>query len=393
MNRIKMKRLALAAFVAVALSGTSGGVAVADAPTTPSIDVLLKRLGYNEDDKAALLSGKIITTDLKKTRDDQLIAAVAMQLNAPIATLAENARKGLNIERDQDVMAFGKLTDKGGIEEFGKARYTEKDGDEIKRLIDVKADGTFNLSEEEMKALSKALSGVKAGDSSAADKTSEAYQAVLAGRHQTYLEKGLDGIANYEAGAKLEPAEQLRAVYDQAKPFLDEFFPGLGKALGEFPNGQSPDISSDFYWMKRDVEGRPAFILAHQMVRSGEDYVLLSQRQYFVGHTYQSLQVVAVALPTEKGSAVFYANSAYTDKITGFFSGVAQSVGQSRTKEDLTKYFEGVSKVSPVQTAVRNCTRDEGGPFGFGDQELIPSYRKLLWSKAMVVSVAEKSGR
>ncbi len=52
-----------------------------------------------------------------------------------------------------------------------------------------------------------------------------------------------------------------------------------------------------------------------------------------------------------------------------------------------------VSRVLPVQTAVRNCTRDEGRPFGFGDQVLIPSYRKLLWSKAMVVSVAEKSGR
>ncbi len=52
-----------------------------------------------------------------------------------------------------------------------------------------------------------------------------------------------------------------------------------------------------------------------------------------------------------------------------------------------------VSRVSPVQTAVRNCTRDEGRPFGFGDQELIPSHRKLLWSKAMVVSVAEKPGQ
>ena len=52
-----------------------------------------------------------------------------------------------------------------------------------------------------------------------------------------------------------------------------------------------------------------------------------------------------------------------------------------------------VSRVSPVQTALRNCTRDEVGPFGFGRQGLIPSYRKLLWSKAMVVSVAEKSGR
>jgi len=27
-----------------------------------------------------------------------------------------------------------------------------------------------------------------------------------------------------------------------------------------------------------------------------------------------------------------------------------------------------VSRVTPVQTAMRNCTRDEGRPFGFGDQ-------------------------
>jgi hypothetical protein len=51
-----------------------------------------------------------------------------------------------------------------------------------------------------------------------------------------------------------------------------------------------------------------------------------------------------------------------------------------------------VTRVTPVQTAVRNCTRDEGGPFEFGNQVLISSHRKLLWSKAMVVSVAEKSG-
>jgi hypothetical protein len=60
---------------------------------------------------------------------------------------------------------------------------------------------------------------------------------------------------------------------------------------------------------------------------------------------------------------------------------------------DLMSANGRMSRVSPVQTALRNCTRDEGGPFGFGDQEPIPSYRKLLWSKAMVVSVAEKSGQ
>ena len=50
-----------------------------------------------------------------------------------------------------------------------------------------------------------------------------------------------------------------------------------------------------------------------------------------------------------------------------------------------------MSRVTPVQTAMRNCTRDEGGPFEVGNQVLISSHRKLLSSKATVVNVAEKS--
>jgi len=49
-------------------------------------------------------------------------------------------------------------------------------------------------------------------------------------------------------------------------------------------------------------------------------------------------------------------------------------------------------EVTPVHTAMRNCTRDEGRPFEFGNQVLISSHRKLLSSKATVVNVAEKSG-
>ncbi len=51
-----------------------------------------------------------------------------------------------------------------------------------------------------------------------------------------------------------------------------------------------------------------------------------------------------------------------------------------------------VSRASPVHTAVHNCTRDEGRPFEVGSQVLISSHRKLLLSKAMVVSVAETPG-
>ena len=57
----------------------------------------------------------------------------------------------------------------------------------------------------------------------------------------------------------------------------------------------------------------------------------------------------------------------------------------------LTAAYGIVSRVTPVHTAVRNCTRDEGRSFEVGNQVLIPSHRKLLRSKAMVVNVAEKS--
>jgi len=51
-----------------------------------------------------------------------------------------------------------------------------------------------------------------------------------------------------------------------------------------------------------------------------------------------------------------------------------------------------VSRALPVQTAMRNCTRDEGGPFEAGSQVQASNRCKLLSSKAMVVSVAVNVG-
>jgi hypothetical protein len=52
-----------------------------------------------------------------------------------------------------------------------------------------------------------------------------------------------------------------------------------------------------------------------------------------------------------------------------------------------------VSRAKPVHTVSCNCMRDEGGPFGTGSQVQVSSHRKLLPSKAVVVSVAETPGQ
>jgi len=68
----------------------------------------------------------------------------------------------------------------------------------------------------------------------------------------------------------------------------------------------------------------------------------------------------------------------------------SNSIGARR--QSLMSAVGRVSRASPVQTAVRNCTRDEGRPFEIGSQVLVSNHCKLLSSKAMVVSVAANVG-
>jgi hypothetical protein len=51
-----------------------------------------------------------------------------------------------------------------------------------------------------------------------------------------------------------------------------------------------------------------------------------------------------------------------------------------------------VSRVSPVQTVLRNCTRDEGRSFEVGNQVLISSHRMLLSSVRWPITCAMQHG-
>ena len=66
----------------------------------PSIDEVFQQLGYTESDKKAITEGQIIATDITRTRDDQLIAAVALSFSASIADIAARLEDGSNIPLD-----------------------------------------------------------------------------------------------------------------------------------------------------------------------------------------------------------------------------------------------------------------------------------------------------
>jgi len=96
------------------------------------------------------------------------------------------------------------------------------------------------------------------------------------------------------------------------------------------------------------------------------------------------------------GQCGSYASTGHGQAATNIFRRYPQRVCQGLLRCGISSRLLTavglVSRVSPVQTALRNCTRDEGRSFEFGNQVLISSHRKLLSSKAMVVNVAETLG-
>src|SRR5262245_16828433 len=48
------------------------------------------------------------------------------------------------------------------------------------------------------------------------------------------------------------------------------------------------------------------------------------------------------------------------------------ALARCNERNDVTSVLGLVSRVTPIQTALRNCTGDEGRPFGFGDQVADP---------------------
>ncbi len=318
-------------------------LAMAQESSPPTVEDVMSGLGYTDQDRSALQSGEIVATDVERTRDDELIASVAVFLPVTVEELLAGVRSGDGLRADLGAPAVGLLGSEFNAADWQGLAYTDSDRSEATKLLGFKGGSDFNLAEDEIAALQSKLDGVTARSDDMLDRVSAAYREILVARHDAYIQGGLDGIADYKQGrTTLEPSAQLAGVANQAKDFLSEHFPEFWNAFSNYPEAQSDDIVSSFYWLKRQVEGRPDFVLMHEMSTGDENYTLMTRREYFVGHTYESLQVVAVALPVENGSAVFYVNAAFTDQITGFIGGVASSVGQGRMRDDLTKFFSDV---------------------------------------------------
>ncbi|MEI6085796.1 MAG: hypothetical protein WCS70_16045, partial [Verrucomicrobiota bacterium] len=115
-------------------------------------------------------------------------------------------------------------------------------------------------------------------------------------------------------------------------------------ALLRFPANPLADVEHRYYWFKQTVENRPTFILAHRTERHTATAALLTEEQFYVGHSYNSNFIAGGALEVQGGTLVFYVNRTFTDQVAGWGSSLKHSIGRSQmlseVKASLTRIRE-----------------------------------------------------
>jgi hypothetical protein len=306
------------------------------APVTPQ--EVAQALGFSETDIHKIESGQLITKSLNEGSDKELAGVAAAFVTKPVEQLLEGVLRGKLLETDKDMLAFHtwKPTDSAD-DAIAGAGLSPDETSEAKLFAKASPGDKLNLSASEIAQFKNVAAKP--------DAVNVPLRAMLKGRYLAYLHSGLNGVEPYERGRhQSSPAAELTLAINETLPATPrkDFLNGLLN----YPNDQAENVDHRFYWYKQTVENRPAFILAHVAERHNEGSAILTEEQFYVGHSYNSNFIAAGGIAVQGGTLVFYVNRTFTDQVAGFGSGLKHNIGRGQMLDDVTEKLKRLADTS-----------------------------------------------
>jgi hypothetical protein len=296
------------------------------------IEEIFALANLSEDDLAALRSGQIVLGDTEiieefEVSDTNLLAVLFSRVDAPLQETAAGLERALDTAtREQDLY----VAPLQAGEAFPQIGFDVSEKRELQRLLSYRGGGAFNLSEAEITRVQALSDDINRLDESSMVRVSALYRDILDKRFRGYLEEGVAGIDDYyrKPGVLSSPAEELTKIETEAA-ILEKYCTNLYREIIRYPEGQKK-VDHSYRVVKKLINKRPAFVLVHRAVDATNQYIFVAQREFYVGHTYNSLFALVLMLPWEGGTLVILTTDSFTDKVAGFASRIAKPIGRKR---------------------------------------------------------------
>lgn len=315
------------------------------AQEVPSATQALQNFNINPKQIEKLEQGEIVSYKVNETNKKELGIGLAIIIPAPLPKIVDYIREGKFTLHEINLISSGILHIHANISSFKKFAFTNDQIDEAKKFINAKSGEVFNLSKQELGSL-ESIRNQKQEDNNEKilEIANQKYREFLLHRFTTYGKKGLSGIESYKReNGFADPGQELRTDAVNSKAWA-KYFPELQQAWLNYPAKLPKDTKEEFLWMNRIIEDRPTAILMHRMIASNAAGSILLSRQFYVGHSYNSSQVVAGGLPYKDGILVFYSVRSSTDQVSGAGSSVKRSLGRAQLKKEMIERLKQVKE-------------------------------------------------
>ena len=324
----------------------AAGIALAPPPSAAE---LLRDLGFDAEARAELRGGEVVTEHPAETAKNELAVCAAVLIPAPVGAVTALMRSSRFIGLQPDVAGW---TDLGGGDpasaDLALVRLTPADRDEVELLLEAEAGDDLNFSAPELRRLRAVgrRSGTEASVSSCRAVTGE-YRALLRRRLKAYRAGGVAVIASYgrDNDESASPADELRRAASTLGA-VERHWPAITPAFVAFAGIGGPALDAPrrhrFALIHRTVEDRPTFILAHHVLLEGEDSAIVAERQFYVGHSYNSAQSVFILRAVEGGTLLIAQTRSATDHVTGLRRPVAKRVGRGRLADAVEAHLRAI---------------------------------------------------
>jgi len=311
---------------------------IASAAETPAAVEVQDLLQIPAADRRRLVRGEIVSYPVTENSEREVAVGLAMIVAAPAAQVAQYLTSTQLLAQDPAINEFALVPADLSPGAMVGPGFARSERDEALSLLEASPGTRFNLSMAEIDVLQTARSSAREGSAEAG---SDTYRRLLAQRVEKYRQGGLAGIAPYarSGGAVTDPSAELRqAIADLER--AGRSGSDLREALLRFPSDQPAQLSSQVYWVKRRVQRRLHLSLLHRIVATGPGATMLLERYFFVGHSFNSMQILTGALRHEDSIMVFATTRVSTDEVLGIGNSFKRTVARGQVRDEIRARLE-----------------------------------------------------
>lgn len=306
------------------------GVCHADGITGQEV---LDGLGVPQKDRRELEEGRVLAYDGEdyEGSNRELAADAIVLIDKSLDDVVEQIGEVGSIIPTKYLIEYHDIE---SIDDFAEVGFTIDEIEEADKLLGARRGKSLNLSDAELAMLSRAKSrGSKLDAAGRVELASDALRDILIARYRAYRDGGLRNIGEYRRSKRkaIDIGAELTTTTETFAPFEPDF-PEYYRVMHDYPEG-ADCCEHVFRWMKVKLRDRPAFALTHTFWLRAADFVLITERHYYVTHTINSVQVTVSWLPYDEDTYMGLAVSASTDILESMMGRMLRPLGRNKARD------------------------------------------------------------